>query len=86
VTNLSLVNVGDSQWRFNIAEGESLAINVRPVVAPQMLFKPRHLKISPWCNAWCMAGSPHHMALAYGYLANKLTLLAKMMGIEAVEI
>jgi L-arabinose isomerase len=86
VTNLSLVNVGDSHWRFNIAEGESLAIKARPVAAPQMLFKPRHLKISPWCNAWCMAGSPHHMALAYGHLANKLTLLARMMGIEAVEI
>jgi L-arabinose isomerase len=86
VTNLSLVNVGDSHWRFNIAEGESLAIKARPVVAPQMLFKPRHLKISPWCNAWCMAGSPHHMALAYGHLANKLTILAELMGIEAVEI
>ena len=86
VTNLALVNVGDSQWRFNIAEGESLAIKPRPVAAPQMLFKPRHLKIAPWCDAWCMAGSPHHMALAYGHLADKLKTVAGLMGIETVEI
>jgi L-arabinose isomerase len=86
VTNLALVNLGGNHWRLNIAEGESLAITPRPVAAPQMLFKPRHLNISDWCNAWCMAGSPHHMALAYGHLANKIKVYAKLAGIEVVEI
>jgi L-arabinose isomerase len=86
VTNLALVNLGGNQWRLNIAEGESIAITPRPVAAPQMLFKPSHLNISDWCDAWCMAGSPHHMALAYGHLSSKVKAYAKLAGMEAVEI
>jgi L-arabinose isomerase len=85
VTNLALVSVG-GRWRLNIAEGESLAIRPRPVAAPQMLFKPRHLPIAEWCNAWCRAGSPHHMALAYGHLAGRIRTYAQMQGLDVVEI
>jgi len=85
VTNLSLVNVG-GRWRLNISEGESIAIKPRPVAAPQMLFKPRSLPIADWCNAWCKAGSPHHMALAYGHLARQIKIYAEMQGLEVVEI
>lgn len=86
VTNLSLVNLGGDHWRLNIAEGESLSIKPRPVAAPQMLFKPKTLNIKDWSNAWCKAGSPHHMALAYGHLANKIKLFAELRKIEVVEI
>jgi L-arabinose isomerase len=86
VTNLALVNLGGSHWRLNIAEGESIVIKPRPVAAPQMLFKPRHLNISDWCDAWCKAGSPHHMALAYGHLASKIKTFGELAGIEVVEI
>ena len=85
VTNLSLVNVG-GRWRLNISEGESLAITPRPVAAPQMLFKPSHLRITDWCDAWCKAGSPHHMALAYGHLSRQIKIYAEMQGLEVVEI
>jgi L-arabinose isomerase len=51
-----------------------------------MLFKPTHLGIEDWCDAWCKGGSPHHMALAYGHLAGKLKLLAEMCGMDFVEI
>ena len=85
VTNLSLVNVG-GRWRLNIAEGQSLEIQPRPVAAPQMLFKPRGLPIEEWCDAWCKAGSPHHMALAYGHLAADIRLYAEMQGLDVVEI
>jgi L-arabinose isomerase len=85
VTNLALVNVG-GRWRLNIAEGESLAIKARPVVAPQMLFKPKDLSIREWCDAWCRAGSPHHMALAYGHLSGQIKTFAQMQGLEVVEI
>jgi L-arabinose isomerase len=85
VTNLSLVNVG-GRWRLNISEGESIAIKPRPVAAPQMLFKPKSLPIADWCNAWCKAGSPHHMALAYGHLARQIKIYAEMQGLEVVEI
>jgi L-arabinose isomerase len=85
VTNLSLVNV-NNHWRLNISEGESIAIQPRPVAAPQMLFKPKNLHIKEWCDAWCKAGSPHHMALAYGHLAGQIKMYAAMQGLEVVEI
>ncbi|NTW08063.1 MAG: hypothetical protein HGA28_00645 [Anaerolineaceae bacterium] len=85
VTNLALVNV-EGCWRLNIAEGESLPITPRPVAAPQMLFKPRYLNIKDWCDAWCMAGSPHHMALAYGHLSSQIRIYADMQGLEVIEI
>ena len=85
VTNLALVDVG-GRWRLNIAEGESVAIKPRPVAAPQMLFKPKHLPIREWCDAWCKAGSPHHMALAYGHLSGPIKIYAEMQGLDVVEI
>jgi L-arabinose isomerase len=51
-----------------------------------MLFKPATLKIQDWCDAWCKAGSPHHMALAYGHLTSQIKTYAEMQGLEVVEI
>ena len=85
VTNLALVNVA-GRWRLNISEGESIAIHPRPVAAPQMLFKPKNLHIKEWCDAWCKAGSPHHMALAYGHLASQIKIYAAMQGLDVVEV
>jgi len=85
VTNLALVEVGGC-WRLNVSEGESVAIQPRPVAAPQMLFKPKNLHIKEWCNAWCKAGSPHHMALAYGHLADQIKIYAAMQGLDVIEI
>ena len=85
VTNLALVNVG-GRWRLIVAEGESIAIKPRPVSAPQMLFKPKKLGIAEWCNGWLMAGSPHHMALAYGHLADKLRKVAELGGWDYFEV
>jgi L-arabinose isomerase len=85
VTNLALVNVR-GKWRLIISEGESVAIKPRPVAAPQMLFKPKHLPIRDWCNAWCKAGSPHHMAVAYGHLESQIRTYAEMQGLEVFEI
>jgi L-arabinose isomerase len=85
VTNLALVNVG-GRWRLVISEGESLAIKPRPVAAPQMLFKPKSLNIKDWCNAWLKAGSPHHMALAYGHLSRQIKIYAGMAGLDVVEV
>jgi L-arabinose isomerase len=85
VTNLALVSVG-GRWRLIVAEGESIAIQPRPVSAPQMLFKPKKLGINAWCNAWLLAGAPHHMALAYGHLADKLHRLADLAGWDYFEV
>ena len=85
VTNLALVNVG-GRWQLNISEGESITIKPRPVAAPQMLFKPKNLNIKDWCDAWCKAGSPHHMALAYGHLSRQIKIYAEMQGLDVIEI
>ncbi len=85
VTLLSLICVED-HWRFVIAEGESLAIKPRPVAAPQMLFKPKGGDIQTWCDAWLMAGGPHHMGLAYGNVAAQLEEAALLLGIDAVVV
>jgi L-arabinose isomerase len=85
VTNLALVNVA-GRWRLIIAEGESLEIKPRPVAAPQMLFKPNNPDIKGWCNDWCKAGSPHHMALAYGHLSSQIKLYASLQGLDVVEV
>ncbi len=85
VTNLSLVQIG-GRWRLNISEGESIEIKPRPVAAPQMLFKPKSLPIADWCDAWCQAGSPHHMAVAYGHLSGQIKTYAEMQGLDVVEI
>ena len=82
VTLLSLICVED-HWRFVIAEGESLAIKPRPVAAPQLLFKPKNGDINAWCDAWLMAGGPHHMGLAYGHCAAAVEKIAKLIGIDA---
>jgi L-arabinose isomerase len=82
VTVLSLVCVED-RWRCVITEGESLPIKPRPVAAPQMLFKPKGGDIAAWCDAWLMAGGPHHMALAYGHVGTQIEKAAMLLGIEA---
>jgi len=85
VTNLALVNI-DQRWRLIVSEGESIAIMPRPVAAPQMLFKPKSLPITEWCNAWCSAGAPHHQALAFGLLAEEIKKLAALRDLDVVEV
>jgi L-arabinose isomerase len=85
VTLLSLICVQD-HWRLVIAEGESLAIKPRPVAAPQMLFKPKRGDIASWCDAWLMAGGPHHMGLAYGNLAGQLEKVAQLLGMDVAVV
>ena len=69
-----------------MAEGQSLAIKPRPVAAPQMLFRPRDRTIASWCDAWLMAGGPHHMALAYGHLAGLLDKAARLLDVDIISV
>jgi L-arabinose isomerase len=85
VTQMSLVQVRD-RWRLIYSEGESIPIKARPVAAPQMLFKPAKLGIQDWCNAWCMAGAPHHQALAMGHLGGMIRTVAAMLNLDELEV
>ena len=86
VTNLALVTMGENQWRFVISEGEFLPFPPRPISAPQTLFRHDTLPIDEWCNEWCAAGAPHHMAAAQGRWTGQLLEVARMLGIEAVVV
>jgi L-arabinose isomerase len=86
VTILSVIPLGDGSWRFIVGEGESLPITPRPVAAPQMLFRYKNGNITEFCDRWLLAGSPHHMALAYGHLSEQVKKLSRLMGIEVISI
>lgn len=85
VTLLSLVLIRN-RWRMILSQGESLPIKPRPVAAPQMLFKPQTGEIQEWCNAWCLAGAPHHQALALGHLGKEIKTLASLLNLDLVEV
>ena len=66
--------------------GQFLPFPPRPISAPQTLFRHGTLPIDEWCNRWCAAGAPHHMAAAQGRWTEQLLDLAQMLGIEAVVV
>ncbi len=86
VTILSLIPLGDGEWRMIVGEGESLPMTPRPVAAPQMLFRYKNGSIEDFCNRWLLAGSPHHMALAYGHLSEQVEKVGELLGVEVVAI
>jgi L-arabinose isomerase len=85
VTMLSLIPI-NNRWRMIFSEGESLLIKPRPVSAPQMLFKPKSLAIQDWCNAWCVAGAPHHQALVLGHWGEKIKTYASLQDLDVIEV
>ena len=54
VTLLSLIPLGDGDWRLIVCEGESLPMTPRPVVAPQMLFRYGRGSITEFCDAMAL--------------------------------
>ncbi len=86
VTNVALVTAGENQWRLVISEGEFLPFPPRPISAPQTLFRHATLPVDEWCNEWCGAGAPHHMAAAQGHWGEQAALVARMLGIDAVIV
>jgi L-arabinose isomerase len=86
VTILSLIPLGDGDWRLIVGEGQSMPMTPRPVAAPQMLFRYKNGDITEFCDRWLMAGSPHHMALAYGLLSEKVEKVARLLDIDVISI
>jgi L-arabinose isomerase len=86
VTILSLIPLGNGKWRFIVAEGESLPMKPRALSAPQMTFRYSGGSIQEYCNRWCSAGAPHHMALAYGKLTSKIRRVGELLDVEVVAV
>ena len=85
-TLMSLMPDGKGNWRMIIAEGESLPMTPRNIVAPQMLFKYSSGSIADYATKWCKEGPSHHMVGSYGKLAESLKKVADIMKIEAVIV
>ena len=86
VTILSLIPLGNGEWRFIVAEGESLPMKPHPLSAPQMTFRHSSGSLEHYCDRWCSAGASHHMALAYGKLASKVKNVGELLGVEVVVV
>lgn len=86
VTILSITPLRNGQWRLVVAEGESLPMNPRLLHAPQMTFRHSSGSIRDYCDRWCSAGASHHMALAYGKLASKVSRVGELLNAEVVVV
>jgi L-arabinose isomerase len=86
VTILSLIPIGNGEWRFIVAEGESLPMKPRPLSAPQMTFRHSTGSLEKYCDRWCSAGASHHMALAYGRLASKVKKIGELLDVEVIVV
>lgn len=82
VTFLALVTISQGRWKLIAGEGQALPVLPRPTVAPQMLFRPVASSLEDFYDRWCLSGAGHHSALAYGHLADRLEVLARMMNVE----
>ncbi len=85
ITMLSIGVKEDGQFKFIIAEGESIAGPIPPTgnTNTHGKFKP---DVRTFLKKWCMAGPTHHFALGIGHHADEILKLAKVLGIEAVRI
>ena len=85
ITMMSLGLKRDGQFKFIIAEGESLKGPIPPTGNTNT-----HGKFLPdvrtFLRRWCMEGPTHHFALGIGHHAAELKKLAKALGIEAVVV
>ena len=86
VTMAGLVSVGSKGWRLVTGEGESLPWEPRPIVAPQMLFRPKEGRVEAFIDRWCIGGGGHHQAVAYGLLNSKVAKVAELLGIEVAIV
>ncbi len=82
VTLLSLSYLGQDRWKLIICEGESIPMAPRPIVAPQMLFRPKNGSIESYTKLWVQEGASHHHALAYGHWESVLVKIASLLGVD----
>ena len=85
ITLLSLGVKADGQFKFIIAEGESLNGPIPPTgnTNTHGYFKP---DIRTFLKRWVAEGPTHHFALGVGHRAQTIKKLASVLGIEAVIV
>jgi L-arabinose isomerase len=84
-TLLSVVQNREGKLSFLVAEGESVP---GPVLHIGNTNSRYHFSIGAkgFINSWVAAGPAHHCAIGVGHLADKLAKLARILGIECVQV
>lgn len=81
ITLLGLTQTYDGQFKFVVAEGESLPgmIPATGNTNTRARFGP---DVASFLERWCLAGPTHHFALGVGHRARTLEGLARVLGVE----
>lgn len=85
VTLLSVVQGAGGKLSLLVAEGESVAGPVLQIGNTNSRYRFR-LGAKAFLNEWSQAGPAHHCAIGVGHLANKLTKLGAVLGLEVQHV
>lgn len=85
ITILSIGVKADGKFKFVVAEGESVAGAIPPTgnTNTHAKFKP---DVRTFLRSWCLEGPTHHFALGVGHHADEIRKIAKVLGIECVDV
>lgn len=85
ITILSIGVKADGKFKFVVAEGESVAGAIPPTgnTNTHAKFKP---DVCTFLRSWCLEGPTHHFALGVGHHADEIRKIAKVLGIECVDV
>ncbi len=85
ITMLSLGVKGNGQFKFILAEGESLSHPIPPTGNTNTHGR-FHPDLRTFLRRWCLEGPTHHFALGVGHHAKTIAKVAKSFGVEAVIV
>jgi L-arabinose isomerase len=85
VTILGVTQTRDGRLKMLAAEGESLP---GPTLSIGNTNSRLRFSLPPatFMNAWCEQGPTHHCALGVGHRAGTLKKVARLLGLEFVEV
>jgi L-arabinose isomerase len=85
ITMLSISSTYNGQFKFIIAEGESVAGPIPPTgnTNTRGFFKP---DVRTFLNRWIKAGPTHHFALGVGHHAETIQKIGQYLNIESIII
>ncbi len=85
VTLLSVVQDGDGNLKFLVAEGESIPGPIMDIGNTNSRYR-FSIGAKEFVNQWSKAGPAHHCAIGIGHIALKLEKLAAILGIECIRV
>ena len=85
VTLLSVVETADGKLKLLMAEGESVPGPILEIGNTNSRYR-FSLGARQFVNDWNSHGPAHHCAVGVGHVAEKISKLGKLLGIEAVKV